>query len=127
MKAEVAAFWDRALTSLSTAAQLVSSDPDAAASRAYYAAFYAVSALFAARGTTLAKHTAVAAAVHRDLVHHGTWPAELGEAYSWLMRIRQTGDYGLAIRVQPDEAKEAVRKARMIVDVVGKACPGLPA
>lgn len=127
MKAEVAALWDRALTSLSTAAQLVSSDPDAAASRAYYAAFYAVSALFAARGTTFAKHTAVAVAVHRDLVHHGNWPAELGEAYSWLMRIRQTGDYGLAIRVQSDEAEQAVRKARMIVDAVGKACGGLPA
>ena len=125
MKTEAAAFWERAQTSLSTAIHLVPIDPDAAASRAYYAAFYAVSAYFANRGTTFTKHTAVAAAVHRDLVHNGHWPVELGEAYSWLMRIRQTGDYGQAIRVEPDEAEQAVRKAGMILDAVRTELQGL--
>lgn len=41
--------WQRAVTSLETAKQVAARDPDSAASRAYYAAFHAISALFALR------------------------------------------------------------------------------
>lgn len=49
-------------------------------SRAYYASFHAVSAMFAMQHKNFSKHTAVKAAVHRDLVNTGKWPKELGEA-----------------------------------------------
>ena len=68
--------------------------PDAAASRAYYAAFYAVSALFALEECDFAKHSQVRAAVHRDLVKSGRWPTERGEDYSFILRLRETADYG---------------------------------
>jgi uncharacterized protein (UPF0332 family) len=61
--------WERARRALATARRDLPADPDAAASRAYYAAFYAVSALFAAEGKSFRKHSAVETAVHRDLVH----------------------------------------------------------
>ena len=123
MNAEAASLWDRALKAFSSAEALVGTDPDGAASRAYYSAFYATSALFALEGKTFTKHTALAAAVHRDLVRTGRWPPELGEAFSWLLRTRQTGDYGQDLRVKPEEARVAAEKASLILEAVRSAIP----
>jgi uncharacterized protein (UPF0332 family) len=60
--------WLRAVRSYKTASKLAEEDPNAAASRAYYAAFYAASALFALQGKTFTKHRALETAIHRDLV-----------------------------------------------------------
>lgn len=110
--------WTRAVRSHTTSAKLAEEDPDSAASRAYYAAFYAVSAWFALQGKTFTKHRALEAAVHRNLVKPGTWPVDLGAAFSWLVRLRRTGDYGGTKHVSPDEAREAVDKARRILQAV---------
>ncbi len=123
MNQEAADLWARALRAHTTAARLVDEDPDAAASRAYYAAFYAVSALFTMQGKTFRKHSAVEAAVHRLLVKPGTWPAELGTAFSWLARLRRTGDYGGGIHVAQSEAREAVDKASRLLQAVHEANP----
>jgi uncharacterized protein (UPF0332 family) len=123
MNQETHDLWLRAVRSYKTASKLVAEDPDAAASRAYYAAFYAVSALFALQGKTFTNHRAVEAAVHRDLVQAQTWPVELGAAFSWLVRLRRTGDYGGSMHVSPDEAQEAVNKARSILQAVRTTSP----
>jgi uncharacterized protein (UPF0332 family) len=94
MSAEAQAQWDRAVRSLRAAELLVETDPDSAASRAYYAAFHAASALFAMTGRTFTKHSALEAAVHRDLVRAGQWGAALGQDYTFLRELRLTGDYG---------------------------------
>ena len=94
MNAEAMDLWKRARNSLKTASVHVEDDPDSAASRAYYAAFYAVSALFSLDKKDFSKHSAIEAAVHRDLVKGGIWPKELGSDFSWLANIRDTGDYG---------------------------------
>ena len=66
--------WDRARDALRDAHLLLSNGGfDGAASRAYYAAFHAVTALFALEGRIFAKHSALEAAVHRDLVKPGRW------------------------------------------------------
>ena len=67
MNREAADLWERAGRALKTAEHWSQEDPDASVSRSYYAAFYAVSALFVVEGRTFAKHAAVEAAVHRDL------------------------------------------------------------
>ena len=85
----VQALWERARESLKGAEVLVSVDPNAAASRAYYAAFHAVTALFGLEGRTFKKHTDVLVSVHRDLVHAGRWPIELGDAFSHLNSQRR--------------------------------------
>jgi uncharacterized protein (UPF0332 family) len=115
---EVQDEWSRALRALRTAQALVGEDPDAAASRAYYAAFHAVSALLALQGQSFRKHTAVERAVHRDLVKTGRWPPEVGAAFSWLANLRYTGDYGGETHVQTSEALEAVEKATLILEAV---------
>ena len=63
--------WARAEDALRLAKNDLALSADGAASWAYYAAFYAVSAHFALKGRTFRKHTAVEAAVHRDLVRSG--------------------------------------------------------
>jgi uncharacterized protein len=74
---EIADLWRRARQALETAGLLADRDPDAAASRAYYAAFYAVSALLAFDQRSFRKHSAVERAVHRDLVKNGIWSSEV--------------------------------------------------
>ncbi len=70
--------WKRAMRSLQSSKVLMEKDPDSAASRAYYAAFHAVTALFALRGQEFSKHSALRAALHRNLVHRGEWAPGLG-------------------------------------------------
>jgi len=125
MNRYAADLWERALEALKTAEGDLSVSPDAAASRAYYAAFYAVSALFALEGRDFSKHTQVRAAVHRDLVKTGRWPRERGEDFSFLLRLRETGDYGGSVHVSEGEAREATTAASRILDLVRTTHPEL--
>jgi len=95
--------WQRAIASLKAARYLTEIDPDSAASRAYYAAFHAVTALFALRGKSFKRHAAVRSAVHRDLVN----TEQLGRDYDYLVNLRETGDYGGLSHVDREDAKEA--------------------
>ena len=124
MNEEALALWDRAVHSLHAAELLTTEEPDSAVSRAYYAAFHAVSALFALRGQTFTRHTAVEAAVHRDLVKAAAWEGSLGEDYSFLAQLRHTGDYGGRQRVGVSEAQDAVVRAQRILTAVGRDAQG---
>lgn len=123
MNSEARDWWNRALRALRTAERLVDEDPDASASRAYYAGFFAVRALFALQERTFRKHTEVEAAVHRDLVKPGNWPTEVGADFSWLANLRYTGDYGGEAHVSPEEARHALRKAQRILESVRETSP----
>src|SRR5262245_17207152 len=80
--------WERALDSLRGAQALIATDDyDGAASRAYYAAFHAVSALLALDGQAFTKHSALQSAVHRELVKAGRWPVDLGRDFDFCMRM----------------------------------------
>ena len=124
MNPEAADLWRRAVQALATAKSLSSSDPDAAASRAYYSAFYSVSAWFTLSGTIFSRHSAVEAAVHRDLVKAGLSAAEIGKAYSFLHSLRSTADYGGGMHVSQEEAAEAVASATAIVAEIRRLASG---
>jgi uncharacterized protein (UPF0332 family) len=115
--------WARAQDALRLARHDLPLSADGAASWAYYAAFHAVSALFALKGRTFRKHTAVEAAVHRDLVRPGIWPEKLGEAYSDLVELREVGHYGGVKHVTPEEAQLAIHTAADILKTVADANP----
>jgi uncharacterized protein (UPF0332 family) len=117
--------WNRAWRALLTARTLARNDPDASASRSYYAAFHASSALFAAEGRTFSRHSALEAAVHRDLVKSGRWAQTLGQDYSLLRGLRQTGDYGGGMHVAMAEAEDAILAAERIVKAVHASNPDL--
>ena len=116
-------FWEKAVEALKASRHDLPVSAEAAASRAYYAALYGVSALFAERGRTFKKHTAILAAVHRDLVKAGEWSRELGEGYSFLLKLRGTGDYSALVRVTSDEAGKAVKIAADVLKAVAEANP----
>ena len=86
--------WAKSKRSLAAAEATLDTDPDSAASRAYYAAFHGVTAVLAGRGMEFTKHTAVRAALHRDLIQSGAIPADLGRDYDFLLDLRETADYG---------------------------------
>lgn len=125
MNKEALEFWRRGLKALKTARQILSSDADAAASRAYYSAFNAVTALFSLQNKTFSKHSALEVAVHRDLVKQGHWSIELGADYSSLLELRATGDFGGLEHVSESNAKEAIKAAERILDAVHQAHPDI--
>ena len=116
--------WERAVDSMRGASLLLTSgDFDGAASRAYYAAFHAVTALFALDGQTFTKHAAVQAAVHRDLVKAGRWSAALGKDFNFCVESRGLGDYGTETRVSATQAENTVASAGRILEAVGAIVP----
>lgn len=118
-------YWQHARTALNAARRTLEIDASTAANRAYYAAFYAVSALFAAEGKTYKKHGSVETAVHRDLVNTGRWSEDLGAAFRALHRLRTAADYDVSTFPSVEKARDAVQHAELIFDAVRSACPEL--
>ncbi len=87
-------WWDKALESLQAARRELAADAYSfAINRAYYALFYAVSALLLEEGRRFSKHSGVRAAFNRDVIKPGRLSEEHGNLYNQLFRDRQEGDY----------------------------------
>jgi uncharacterized protein len=87
-------WWGKAEQSLSAAyREAGAGDYSLAVNRAYYALFYAVSALLLEEGHTFKKHSGVRAAFNRAFVKPGRLSKANGELYNRLYRDRQKGDY----------------------------------
>ena len=125
MKEFAGSQWQRARRIIQTASMLVESDPESAASRAYYAAFHALTALFALRGQSFKKHTALRAALHRDLIKSGEWPRERGKDYDLLTELREASDYGEMARIIDQDAHRAVEAAQRIIAACQKELSSL--
>lgn len=115
--------WGRAKAAWEAARATIHVDPDSCASRAYYAAFYAVSARFSKSGRSFTKHSAVEAAVHRDLVNPDLWTPQLGQEYSRLVQARMVGDYGGGQHVSAKAAEELVALAARALHAVSQEDP----
>jgi uncharacterized protein (UPF0332 family) len=64
-----------------------------ALSRAYYAAYHAISLLIFLDGKTYGRHGQLIGAFNKDYVLKGTFPKEIGKALGRLYDARQSGDY----------------------------------
>ena len=117
--------WSRACNAQKSAEALLPISPDDAASRTYYAAFNGVSAALALRDKTFTRHSAVRAAVHRELVKTGIWDIEIGADFDTLWELRDLGDYGGSQHVSSDDAKAAIEAARRILDAIRSQNPEL--
>ena len=82
-----------------------------------------MTALFALEGRIFAKHSALEAAVHRDLVKAGRWSADLGRDFSFCVELRGVGDYGTEVRVDAKQATDAIASARRILVAVRDPFP----
>ena len=109
---EIAANLERAEQSLTAAQELAESGYyDFAASRAYYAAFYASTAALLNEGLALSKHSGVIASVHQRLVKTGKLDKEQGKELNWLFGLRGVGDYGVTAHVSREDAERAIQVA----------------
>ena len=115
--------WAKAGRALAAAEAIVETDPDSAASRAYYAAFHAVTAVLASRGLSFTKHTAVRAALHRDLIQAQLLPTELGRDYDFLLDLRETADYGGVAEATRASAVLAIEKTKVILTALEPLLP----
>lgn len=109
---EVASNLERADTNLQVARELLDKEYyDVSASRSYYAAFYAASALLLNDGLDTSKHSGVIALVHQHFVKSGRLSKEQGKNLDWLFELRSVGDYGVSLHVGSGDAHRAVRVA----------------
>ena len=109
---EIAANLERAAESLVAAQELYDNGHlDFAASRAYYAAFYAASALLIGKQIKFSKHSSVISAIHKEFIKPGLMSVGLGKKLSLLFEIRSVADYGAMEHVAPDIAHDAVAMA----------------
>lgn len=104
---------DRAESSLQAAQLLIGTDfLDDAASRAYYAAFHAASALLLSENLSFNSHSGVLRAISLTFIKAGRLDKSHGKNLNWLAELRQIGDYGEARRVTTDEARRAISIAK---------------
>jgi uncharacterized protein (UPF0332 family) len=97
---EIKANLERAEHSIQAAKEMVASSfYDFAASRAYYAAFYASTAALLDEGLEFSKHSGVIASVHQRLVKTGKLDKEQGKELNWLFELRNVGDYGVTVHI----------------------------
>ncbi len=116
---EIKANLERAIRSLEAAREMSETGfHDFAASRAYYAAFYAATALLLKEGVELAKHSGVIASIHQRFVKSGRLSKEQGKDLNWLFEIRNIGDYGGVVHVSEVQAREAVTAAENFLAAV---------
>ena len=86
--------WEKSLESLEAARRDLSAESlSFAINRAYYAVFYAVSALLLEEGHRFQKHSGVRAAFNQHFIKTQRLDRKGGDLYNRLFRDRQEGDY----------------------------------
>ena len=110
---------ERADRAVEAAKQLLSGGySDFAASRAYYAAFYAATGLLLKEKLTFRKHSGVIATIHKNFIKPGRLEKHHGRNLNWLFELRSVGDYGVTLHVPLADARQAVDAAAEFVDAV---------
>jgi uncharacterized protein (UPF0332 family) len=121
---EISANLERADTNLQVARELLEKGYyDVSASRAYYPAFYAASALLLNEGIDTSKHSGVIALIHQHFVKSGKLSKEQGRDLNWLFELRSVGDYGVSLHVVRDDARRAVNTTENFIKAVKALLP----
>lgn len=94
--------------------------PDFAASRAYYAMFYAAEALLLSRELSFSKHSAVIAAFGKHFVKTGEFDARFHRNLLEAFDVRNAGDYGAVDAVSGEKAGQVIAGARELLEEVRK-------
>jgi uncharacterized protein (UPF0332 family) len=81
----------------------------------YYGCFYALTALFYKQGKSFRKHTAVRAALHRDLIKTGKIDAKWGRFYNRVFDRRQEGDYEPLVTFDPEQVEQFIQEANKFI------------
>lgn len=116
MTPEIARLMAKARRSLANARRSAGDgDYDFAVSRAYYAMFYAATALLMTRGRTFSRHSGLVAAFNQELVRTGEIDIAHFTALDETFRARNAADYGYEDLIGTEESERALRAAEGFV------------
>jgi len=87
-----------------------------AVNRAYYAFFYAATALLLTLDLTRSKHSGVLAAFREYFVKPGIFPIQDSQAYGESFELRNVTDYEMLGRADPEQARTVVDNAERFVE-----------
>jgi uncharacterized protein (UPF0332 family) len=109
----------KAQQSLAAAQLLLGNDyTDFAASRAYYAMFYAAEALLEGDGLSFSSHSGVISAFGRKFARTKRVPAKFHRYLIEAQNLRTTGDYGQFNAVDQAQASNIVEQSREFLAMV---------
>ena len=84
---------------------------DFAVNRAYYACFYAASAVMLQQGKQFVKHTGLRGAIHRDLVKAGKLSPKWGKVFDRAFENRQAADYLVLFTFESAQVEQLIQDA----------------
>lgn len=113
---EILLFLENADEMLSVAQLMLGNDfYSSACNRAYYAVFYAASALLAAKRMAFGKHSAVMAAFRQNFVKTGEIDVKWSRIYERILSHRQSGDYDIHISIEKEQSVTDLKDAQEFV------------
>ena len=118
LKTEIETLMSAAAESIQAAGELLDNQHFGfSASRAYYAMFYAASAVLLTKGLTFSRHSGIISAFGHHFARAGILPEELHSTFSQAQKLRHLGDYDLA-PFPESTAADQLENARRFVDAV---------
>jgi len=118
-KLAVQYYWNQAIESLESAEREFNAGSfNFAVNRAYYAAFYAVTAALLDRNLKFVKHSGVKAAFHKELIKTGLLDRKWSIVYDRLFEDRQQGDYLALVSFEPDFIKKQITLCGGLLDAI---------
>lgn len=120
-------WWDKAVESLDAARRdLAAKSFSFAINRAYYALFYAVSALLLEEGRRFRKHSGVRATFNQYFIKTARLARKHGDLYNRLFRDRQEGDYVEFIKFDEPYVSEQIKGCEEFLDEIRPFIKMLP-
>lgn len=111
--------FQRALETLEVAKELLEKERyKDANNRSYYAAYYAMRAVYAVEGRDFKKHKTLIASFNKEYVATGIFPREIGRKISLLQIIREQSDYSDFYVASKEESQLQVEFAEQLVALV---------
>jgi len=119
MTPEITGLLDKARQSVEAAQALLADNyVDFAASRAYYAMFYALEALLLTKNLSFSKHSAVISAFGKEYIKTGMFDPRLHRSVIEAFDLRNAGDYGTMHAVSEELASQTIQSARDLIQAV---------
>ena len=86
--------------------------------RSYYAAFYAIRAVYALKGIDFKKHKTLIATFNKEFVATEIFPRSLGKGISMLQLIREQSDYDDMYVASKQESEMQLSTAKELIALV---------
>lgn len=118
-KADLSALFKNALEKLETARILYENARyDDAVSRAYYAAFHAMTAALLSKDLSYSSHGQVIGSFNREFIKTGIFPKKYSSIIQALFDDRQVGDYGIFVKISKSTARDHINKAEKMIEAI---------